>query len=211
LKEIAVNTLLLGLILSCTLTWASTDGPYFPIKTKAGEEGISKFEAEWYGKSLKRMKEPRLPDFTKDMSAEVYRMMILPTWGNPVAVRVQRRGGIYSLSARRLDGDGVYDPGKLVESKEIELSADDSTALQGLIQNLDFFNLSTDDGVYGNDGDESIIEGVSHGKYHVVQRWCASSYDPEKRGLTAFLKLARFLLRESELSQGPKNKDQKIF
>ena len=46
----AVNTFLLGLIFSSTLTWASTDGPYFPIKMNAGEKGISKFEADWYGK-----------------------------------------------------------------------------------------------------------------------------------------------------------------
>ena len=201
----AVNTfLLLGLIFSSTLTWASTDGPYFPIKMKAGEEGISKFEADWYGKSLKRMKEPRLPDFTKDVNAEVYRMMILPSWGNPIAVRVQKHGGIYRLSARRLGGQGGYDPGKLVEARDLELSADDSKVLEVLIQNLDFFKLSTDDGAFGTDGDESVIEGVSHGKYHVIHRWCASSYHPDKRGLTAFLNLIRFLLHESELSQGPK-------
>jgi hypothetical protein len=205
-----VNAFLLGLILSCTLTWASTDGSYFPIKTKAGEEGISKFEADWYGKSLKRMKEPRLPDFTKNVNEEVYRMLILPSWGNPIAVRVQRHGGIYSLSARRLDGQGGYDPGKLVEAKDIELSADDSKAFEVLIQDLDFFKLSTDDSILGNDGDESIIEGVSHGKYHIVQRWCAWCYDPDKRGLTAFLNLCRFLLNESGLSQEPKNKGQKF-
>jgi hypothetical protein len=63
-EENAVNTVLCGLILSWALTRASTDGPYFPIKMKAGEEGISKFEAEWYGKSLVRMKERRLVDFS---------------------------------------------------------------------------------------------------------------------------------------------------
>ena len=196
----AVNTfLLLGLIFSSTLTWASTDGPYFPIKMKAGEEGISKFEADWYGKSLKRMKEPRLPDFTKDVNAEVYRMMILPTWGNPIVVRVQRHGGIYSLSARRLDGAGGYDPGKLVEAKDIELGGHDSKALEVLVRNLNFFQLTTDDDAAGFDGDEWILEGVAKGKYHLIQRWCADSFEPDKRGLTTFLNLCSFLLHKSKI------------
>ena len=72
------------------------------------------------------MKEPRLHALVKDVNADAYRMMILPTWGNSIVVRVQRHGDLYSLSARRLDGQAGYDPGKLVEAKDIELSADDS-------------------------------------------------------------------------------------
>lgn len=77
---------------------------YFPIKTKTGGDGVTKFEAKWYGESLKRMKEPRLPESSKDSSAEIYRFTILPTWGNSITVRVQKHGESYNLSARRLDG-----------------------------------------------------------------------------------------------------------
>src|SRR5215469_9552651 len=49
-----------------------------PCMQEARKESISKFEAEWYGKSLERMGEPRLPDFTKDVNAEVYRLLLLP-------------------------------------------------------------------------------------------------------------------------------------
>jgi hypothetical protein len=75
---------------------------------------------------------------------------------------------LYSLSARRLDGQAGYEPGKLVESKDVALDADDSKTLAALIQNLNFFQMSTEDDVRGADGDEWIIEGVSHGKYHVA-------------------------------------------
>jgi hypothetical protein len=206
-----VNTFLWGLVLSSALIWASNESPYFPIKIKPGDDGISKFEAEWYGKSLERMKEPRLPGFIKDVNAEVYRVMILPTWGNPIVVRVRKRAEIYSLSARRLDGQGGYDPGKLVETTDVDLNADDSKALDALIQKLDFFNLATDDGGMGKDGDESIIEGVSSGRYHVVQRWCATSYDTEKRRLGAFVALVRFLLDKSNLSTRPSNKGHRLI
>ena len=179
---------------------AFADDSYFPIRTNAGGEGVTAFESKWYGKSLERMNEPRLPGLAKNVNADVYRIMILPTWGKPVVVRVQKRGQLYSLSARRLDGQGGYDPGKLVEAKDSELGAADSKSLAVLIQNLNFFQLPTEDDVIGNDGDQWIIEGVSQGKYHVAVRWCADSYDSEKRKLTTFLALCRFLLDKSTLS-----------
>jgi hypothetical protein len=190
---------------------AFADDPYFPIKTKSGGEGVTAFESKWCGKSLKRMKEPRLPGFAKDVNADVYRIMILPTWGNPIVARVQRHRDLYSLSARRLDGQGGYDPGKLVESKNFELSVEDSKKLEQLIQSVSFFQLPTDDDVFGHDGDEWIMEGVSQGQYHVVARWCADSYDPEKRKLTAFLALCKFLLDKSALSERPKNRPHKLI
>jgi hypothetical protein len=117
------------------------------------------------------------------------------------------------LSARRLGGQAGFDPGKLAEAKDIALSADDSKPLDVLIQNLNFFQFPTDDGVIGVDGDEWILEGVSQGKYHVAQRWCASEqhYNPQKRGLAAFLAFCKFLVDKSTLSQRPTNKGHRLI
>lgn len=201
-----MKTILLLSALWCCMTLAFTQD-----SVKTWVKGVTAFESEWYGGSLERMNEPRLPEPVKDSNAEVYRLMILPTWGNSIAVRVQRKGELYHLSARRLDGQAGYNPGKLVESKDIELDADDSKALGVLIQKLNFFQLATDDDVLGNDGDEWIIEGVSHGKYHVAQRWCATEYDPDKRGLKPFLAICKFLVDKSTLSERPKNKGHKLI
>jgi len=206
-----VRAIILLAAIWCATALAFAEDSYFPIKTKAGGEGVSAFESNWYGKALERMNEPRLPGFTRDANADIYRIMILPTWGNPIVVRVQRHGELYSLSARLLDGQGGYDPGKLAESKGIELGADDSKSLAVLIQNLDFFQLPAEDRVRGFDGDQWIVEGVSHGKYHVAVRWCANSYDPEKRKLTTFLALCRFLLDKSTLSERPTNKGHRLI
>jgi hypothetical protein len=187
-----VKAIALVSALWCATAFASADDAYFPIRTKPGGEGVTEPESQWHGKSLQRMNEPRLPDLVKDVNAEVYRIMILPTWRNSIVVRAQRHGDVYSLLARRLDGQAGYDPGKLVEAKDIELSADDSKALEVLIQNLNFFQLPTDDCVLGLDGDEWILEGISQGKYHFVRRWCASSYNPDKRGLAALLRCPNF-------------------
>jgi hypothetical protein len=207
----AVKVILFAAIDWCFLTFPFTQDTQSPINIKAWVEGVGASEARWYGKTLERMNEPRLPDIANDKNAEVYRLMILPTWGNSIAVRVQRHGELYSLSARRLDGQAGYELGKLIESKDIELSADDSRALGVLIQNLNFFQLVTDDGVMGHDGDEWIIEGVSQGKYHVAQRWCATAYNSEKRRLKPFLALCKFLVDKSTLSERPQNKGHKLI
>ena len=184
---------------------------YFPVDNKGGENAITAFEAEWYSKSLVRMNEPRLPPLAEKDDLETYRLMVLPTWGNPIVVRIEKRGKIFSVFARRLDGQGGYDPGKLAEAKDIALSPEESQELENLLQSLNFFQLSTRDKVNGLDGDEWIMEGVSHGKYHITTRWCAAYYDPPKRGLVQFLKLCDFLFNKSQLSVRPQNKGHKLI
>ena len=209
--ENPVRQLFLAPILCCVLTWTLSDDTYFPVKMKAGDEGVTAFEAQWYGKSLERMKEPRLPVLAMEAFSEVYRVLILPTWGDSIVIRVQKHGQTYELFARRLNGQAGYEVGQLVEAKDIDLSADDSRTLDMLLQNLAFFQLPTDDEVRGFDGDEWILEGVSQGKYHVVQRWCAASYKSETRNLNAFLALCKFLVDKSTLSERPSNKGHKLI
>jgi hypothetical protein len=168
-------------------------------------------ESAGYVKLLERMNESQLSDFAKDIDAEVYRLMILPTWGNPIAIRVQRNGDLYTLASRRLDGQAGYETGSLVESKDVALSAEDSKALADLIQHLGFFQMSTGDGVHGFDGEEWILEGVSQGKYHPILRWSPAFENPKKRGLVAFLAVCKFLVDKSNLSERPKNKGHKII
>lgn len=182
---------------------------YFPPQTFAQER--YDILVRWYSTELYALGEKPLPGYTKDANAEVYRLMILPTWGNAIAVGIQRKGQQYSLSARRLDGQAGYAPGKLIETKDTDLDAGDSKILERLIENLDFFTLPMDDHVSGMDGDEWMLEGVSQGRYHVIERWCAASYNPRKRGLTAFIAFGKFLLHKSALSQGPTNKGRRLL
>ncbi len=195
-------------ILCFTGSLLSAAEPYFPTKAK---KGVSEFEADWYGKSLSRMGEPSLLQAASDAKNFVFRFTILPTWGNPISIRVTKEDGIYRLAARRLDGQGGYDPGKLVEKKNITLSDPDGKLLERQISAMRFFDMSTQDKTRGFDGDEWILEGVADGKYHVVVRWCASRYDPAKRKLVQFLALCSFLYDKSELSCRPMNKGSEIL
>lgn len=205
-----MKSVLLTPILGCSLIWGLGCGTHHPIQTYPSP-GVEAQLGLWYEKIQAQMNVTELPELTNDVNAEAYCMMIIPTWGNAILVRVQRHGRSYSLSSRRLDGQPGFENGKLVEAKDFELSAEDSKALEQLIQNLNFFQLDTDDGVNGADGDEWLFQGVSLGQFHFAKRWCASSYNPDKRGLKAFLDLCRFLVDKSALSERPKNKGHKLI
>ena len=155
-----MNVILLAPILWCAVNWTLPDGHFFPTNKKTVVEEMTAFQDQATSGFLGRVNEPPLSEFTKDADAEVYQMMILPTWGNTILVRVQRHGSVHSISARRLDGQAGFEQGKLVEVKDFELNTEDSKTLKQLLQNLNFFQLSRNDDVRGFDGDEWILEGV---------------------------------------------------
>src|SRR5271155_5834386 len=180
------------LIALCVLAGPASAQSYFPIQTKPGQPGVTASQAQWYGKFLEKMKEPRLPEAASDATAVIYRLTILPTAGNPIAVRAQKLGTLFNLAARRLDGQGGSDPGKSAEEKDVQLSEADSSTLESTIAQLKFFEMPTDEHLVGADGEEWILEGVAAGKYHVIHRWCASSHETQKRGLADFVALCKF-------------------
>jgi hypothetical protein len=101
--------------------------------------------------------------------------------------------------------------GNLVEQKDFDLTQTDSAALDDLVQKVNLFGMPFSDTVTGKDGDEWVIEGVLQGKYHFVERWCATSDNPKKRGLAAFNALCKFLVNKSKLSVRPTNKGHALI
>lgn len=202
--------LLIGALFSAMAT-SQGDSPRIPVKTKESPEGVSTFEAKWYSESLKRADEQPLSNLAKGQRIEIYRLQILPTWGNPIIVRVQKKDSTYALVASRLSGQGGYDPGEVAERKEVQLSTTDSQEFTSLLDALRFFEMPTQEDFRGFDGDETVFEGAVGGKYHVVTRWCATAYDPKKRGLLAFNALTKFLIDKSQLSERPKNKAHRLL
>ncbi|SRR5258708_39905557 len=194
----------IALFLSTT-TLMLADKAYFPVRKSNGDAGLTAFEVQWYSKSLARMKEPKLPEMAKDKKVIAYRLTILPPWGNPIAIRIQKEGDVYLIFSRRLNGEGGYDPGKLVEQKKAKLANSDASALESLLVALRFFEMPTEDRFRMSDGDEWVLEGVSDGRYHVINRCCPSDGSRRDRGLEPFLALCRFLIEKSGLSERPKS------
>ena len=157
------------------------------------------------------MDEPSLLNASRDKNLASYRLTILPTWGNAVAVRIQKQGQIYLVSSRRLSGEAGFKPGKLIEKRDFHLPQSDSIALENLIVSLRFFEMPETDDAKQSDGDEWVLEGVSGRRYHVIRRCCAGSLDTKGRGLEPFLTLCKFLIDHSQLSERPKDGQHELL
>lgn len=145
----------------------------FPSKEDwdiVGARGISAWEARELGKPLARMREPSLLKLAADMNAWAYRCTMLPTFDNPVSIRIFKTRKGMKLVSRRLDGQGGYDPGWLTEEFARWLSDDEVQEIDEKLDALDFFALETKDkeGVVLIDGVVWLLEAVDGGRYHIV-------------------------------------------
>jgi len=190
---------LLAAILTGCFTITGLADQFFPV---GKENHLSETESVWYSDVLSRLKEPNLLKEAQRTRADVYRLLILPTRGNAISIRLERKSMAYVLEARRLGGEAGFKPGKLVESTKVTLTQTEACELSALLKNLNVFSMPFDDQTRFADGDEWVLEAVSNTKaYHLVQRCCVSN-ETGARGLDSFLELCKFLLKRSNLSQG---------
>jgi hypothetical protein len=152
------------------------------------------FTVDWYSKHLKAMKEPSLWKLSeKGRSTTVYRLLWLPTFDHPVSVRLVRRSEGAVLYAVLLDGRGGYEPGKIKVNKCKTINGKQWNEFQRLLDKVKLWEMPTElHRLDGCDGDQVILEAVSAGKYHVVDRWSPDREDE-------YAKLCRYLLTLSGL------------
>ena len=175
----ALPTLLV--VLSATLRLSGADA-YFP------KGSISDFEQEWYGKHLSAMKEPALSPTGKDSGYFAFRILYLPTWGRPVAVRYEGKEGGFVRRSVMLSGDGGYDPGKIAAEKEVKIAKQEVADLIASLEKAGFWKMPQKDDVIGCDGSQLIIEVIKDGEHRVRVRW-SPEYNTEKRGLSDLVAL----------------------
>ena len=160
---------------------------------------------------LRKMGETDLAVSASDTNGVSFRFTILPTWGNPVCVRVQQEGKTLRLIAKRLEGQAGYEVGKLVEMNERVLSEEDSTKLLRGLGRVHFFEMQpTKPDEAGYDGESWYLEGIRHGQSHSVERWSAD-YEAKKRVLDEFVKFCTLLVMSADLKEPPNNKGREIF
>jgi hypothetical protein len=160
-------------IVAFGLTPAGADEPFFPDLVFDANREHNDFVVDWYSKALKAMKEPSLWKLSqKDRSATVYRFLWLPTFSRPVAVRVVRSSEGAMLHAVLLDGQGGYDPGKIIVSRSAKLGEKQWEEFLRYLAKVKLWEMPTNDpGPGGKDGDQCILEAAVAGKYHIVDRW----------------------------------------
>ncbi len=165
------------LILVPVLTSLGEGGPaaaaFFPAQPEDGPGGLGEFRVEWYSKHLKAMKEPSLWGLSRNAGGpESYRLLLLPSFTHPIAVRITKDGVGATLRAVVLTGKGGYEPGRVAIDRTLSLDAGQWAGLEKEIEAAEFWSLPTtvaDDS--GTDGEQYVVEGLKGGRYHVVDRW----------------------------------------
>lgn len=167
-----------------------------------------KFRADkQYQNTLSVFRESQIAS-APNASAEVYRIFIIPTFYHPLSIRVEKSGSDYLLVAKRLSGQGGYGWGTLKDEKKRRLSEGEWRSLLNLLNNASFWTLPTSDKEFESnekgeiticlDSTSWTLEGVSSGKYHVVDRYC-----PERKGVKEvglyMVKLTKWGIKESDL------------
>lgn len=144
---------------------------YFPPKALSEDPEQHQRRVDWYTKHLRVMEEPMLYA-SLPQNREVFRFLRLPSWGRPVAVRVQSTpAGEYRMIVTVLSGSGGYEPGVIKERHERSLSEQEWRGLKQVLRETEFWNQPAWKETQGRDGEQWIIEGISGDRYHVVDRW----------------------------------------
>ncbi len=168
--------LIVFFFLACSnYSWANN---YFPDKAFSENKNSNDFVVQWYSKHLAALSEDSLWENRESKGLLVYRFLSLPTWGNPTAITFKsNKVGTGILIVKKTDGQGGYEPGKLVFNKTIKLDKDQTEKVLNQFKKLNFWSVPVKDEVQGLDGTRWIVEGVQDGQYHIVDRWTPSKGD----------------------------------
>ena len=166
------------LVLAGLSLWAQSDLPpdenprFFPPHIFAVGYSDGDFTARWYAKVLRALEEPSLLDASA--AETVYRFTCIPTWTQPIAIRITtKRGAPSTLLIKMMSGQGGYDVGHIVKNEERDLPAAQRDRVLALITKMNFWKMPTEEWHPRSvvlDGTAWILEASDHGTYHVVDR-----------------------------------------
>ncbi len=197
MKARLICVLVLSLVVS-----SAAQTKYFPDRAFCGPHETGTCD-RWYAKHLRAMREPSLWKSSKDTSKQSYRFLWLRTFHHPVSARLEvAKDGTAQLFVKVLSGQGGYEPGHAILNRNSKVSKEAVDHFLELLQKADFWNLPTEEpetNVIGNDGAQWIIEGVTGGRYHVVDRWSPDEGSFRKAALFLALNLGELNPRYQEV------------
>ena len=135
---------------------------------------IGPIENKWYPKHWDAADEPSLYErTTKTIPAEAstLRFTWLPTFDHPVIVRIERSGSNARLVAKKLSGQGGYEPGTIEREIDRPLTSLELAKLDLILSQTKILELRATNCDGGTDGSQWIVEGVDHKGYVFVNRF----------------------------------------
>jgi hypothetical protein len=144
---------------------------FFPEGSLSSRTDVSEQMEDWYSEQLLAMNEK--PLFPAPYGQKIYRFTWLRSFHNPMAFRlvVNPLGG-GSMYATKNSGKGGYEPGTVLEAREIQLSAIEVARFEKELTDSEFWTLPRfDESTDGFDGAQWIMEAATSGVHHFVIRW----------------------------------------
>lgn len=168
---------------------------YFPKLAFDSDERIHSLHANWYSRELKALDEPPLLETSKVIEEQTFRFTWLRSFSNPIAIRLvidsHERGTLHIKV-------GLRPANSKFESRTVEITEAEIAKFLKKVSAAGFWNLPSRDDRRGFDGSRWIIEGVTQGRYHVVDRWSPNSGSYQNLGLL-LIQLADLKLDSKEI------------
>ncbi len=172
---------------------------YFPLevfKDTSIYVGHDKFVDTWYSQNLYAMHEPIF--YADKSEKEIYRFTWLRTFHNPISIRIEKNGDIYTLYWKLCNGAGGYDPGELTVNTQKKIDREIWNEFQKHLNQINFWRMSTNEMERGEDGSQWILEGKIAKKYHVVDRWTPNKESNYYQCCDFLLRLTDLKIKESD-------------
>jgi hypothetical protein len=135
---------------------------------------LDDFQQEWFSSHLAAAGEQPLIALAAEKPADalLIRFIWLPTFDNPIVVRVEGAAvGERRLVAVRLSGAGGYDPGEVAKRVERRLSNAEWQRISSLMARTELLGQQPAECELGLDGSEWIVEAIDRDGYHFLKRW----------------------------------------
>jgi len=146
--------------------------PLFPSRV-LGPPMVGDLLEDWFSKHLHSMDETAIYPFEEEREAHKYRLLILPSFDEPICIHLDLSASPPEIHSKTTDGQGGGDPGVLNSSNRHELSGDQVEKLLAAFDSADFWGQT-----YWKapprkavlDGTRWVLEGVRLEHYHLVHR-----------------------------------------
>lgn len=146
---------------------------YFPMATRIDSNrciGLSLFRNRWYSEHLRAMNEPIL--YNGVQQKKVFRFTWLRTLHNPIIIRIENKNDSISLFYKMTNGDGEYEPGKIIIDKRKQLTINDWNKFIQLVIFCNFWTtMPCEEFLVGLDGSRWILEGATDKYYQLIDEW----------------------------------------
>jgi len=148
--------------------------------------GLDPYAAARYSEHLGAAREPRIEPTGRE-DAEVYRLLVLPSFTSTITVRVERLGDQITYTTKRLSGAGGYEPGEIEWQASGTISDTDWSEFKSLLLAGKYWTRLSYDEMQKirmeqcNQGEQSacwisfdgtmfVLEGADNARYKVVDR-----------------------------------------